>query len=167
MLFNRQALLKHEQHKSGRLRMSQEGSFTVEMSILFPIILLIIVTMISFAFYINDLVCIRAMVNRYAASTDNRGKTVDEIIRELQTESEHETLIVDIKRIRVENKKGKIEIGIDVHFKLGFWETDKNNVINVTMQTEDTTSFIVKAKVFMDIAEYIKGDERNRSTIQE
>lgn len=167
MLFNRQILLKHEQLKSGRLRRYQEGSFTVEMSILFPVILLVIVTMISFAFYINDLVCIRATVNRYAAAADNRGKTVDEIIGELQAELEKETLITDIKRIRAEDKKSKTEIGIDIHFKLGFWKIDKNNVINVTMHTEDTVSFIVKAKVFMDIAEYIKGDERNKSTIQE
>lgn len=167
MIFNRYKLIKCGQLKFDRTKMYQEGSFTVEMSILFPVILLVIVAMLSLAIYINDLACIRATVNRYAVSQNNKGKSVDEIIKELQTELESETLIVDIKKIRAENKKSITDIGIDIQFKFGIWKIDKNNAINVSMHTEDAISFIVKAKVFIDIAGYIKGDERNGSTIQE
>lgn len=152
MFFNRNVMSRLK-----LIKLCQEGSFTVEMSMLFPIILFVIVAMLFFVFYINDLVCIRSVVNRYTVTLDNnRDKTGDEIVNELLEELKDETLIVNIKDIKIDKQRSKTVIRIDINFRFGYWRIDKNNAINVNIHTEDNISFIVKTKVFMDIAKSIK-----------
>lgn len=143
--------------KLKEIRVYGEGSVTVEMSILFPIILFVILTVLLFTFYVNDIVCIRATVNQYAVIANNLNKTNNDIVKELQEELKEVPLIVKVKEIQADKKENKTKIKVKISFKSGFWNMDRHDTINVTMHSEDNTSFVVKAKVLFDIAEEIKG----------
>lgn len=150
------------QNKTGKLkwiRSYEKGSFTVELSLLFPIILFVIVTILVFALYVNDLVCVRAFVNRYVLTANELNKADDEIVKELQEELENKILVVSIKNLEAEQQKNKTKISVDVNFKFGILNIDRQDVVTVTVPAQDIPFFVVKAKVLIDTAEKLKGVE--------
>lgn len=141
-----------------KLKGYQEGSFTVELSMLFPIIILVIAAIMVFTLYMNDMVCIRTSVNRYILNVAEQDKTDREIEALLQEKLKNQTLILNVKNVESDELKHKKRISVNVDFKFNFLNIDKRAAITVTTNTGDITSFLRNAKVFMDITENLKGE---------
>ena len=72
-----------------------EGNITIEMSLIFPIIIVIIATMIMCSFYLSDLVSIRAVLYKY----DIYGKGTDEIKNFIEENLYNPDILVELKLV--------------------------------------------------------------------
>ena len=83
-----------------------EGNITIEMSLIFPIIIVIIATMIMCSFYLSDLVSIRAVLYKY----DIYGKGTDEIKNEIYNEICSSVIVAKPRDVVVGNGEEECEI---------------------------------------------------------
>lgn len=125
---------------------------------LFPIIILVIAAIMVFTLYMNDMVCIRTSVSRYILNVAEQGITDRELEELLQENLKAQTLILTVKDVESDELKHKKKFSVNVDFKLGFFNIDRQAVVTVTTNTEDITSFLINAKVFMDMTENLKGE---------
>lgn len=133
-----------------------DGSMTVEMSILFPFITLVIATVILLIFYINDITCIRASAQEYGIISITSEKSEKEICNEIYNSIETETIIANISGINVKKNDEKTTININVTFTLPMFRLVRKDVINVEMYNDNNRKYVINAKVVIDIINKIK-----------
>lgn len=135
-----------------------EGSLTVEMSLLFPIIVFVIVGVLLFNFYICDIVGARAYLYQYSITNSCENMEIEEVKQELLQELEKQMLVAKISQIRIQEQQDEWSVSVKMLVDIGFLEIKKESTINYKMQTVDKRSFLVKSKVLIDTIEDVKGE---------
>lgn len=130
---------------------SYSGSITIEMSMLFPIIILVIFTMMILVFYVNDIICIRASAYKYGILSSTDEKSEDEISKEFMNNIKSEVIIAKIKNIEIEMDNDRTKIKTTIGFELPVFNIVKSDSISVTMYNKDNRKYVVRTKVAMDI----------------
>ena len=129
-----------------------EGNITIEMSLIFPIIIVIIATMIMCSFYRSDLVSIRAVLYKY----DIYGKGTDEIKNEIYNEICSSVIVAKPRDVVVGNGEEECEIIAKIGYSQGFFNISRDDVIKVKKYQLDNHKFIIKEKVVADTIIRIK-----------
>lgn len=132
------------------IKENRDASITVEVSILFPIVIFAIITIIYMALYLGDVVSVRAVVQQYAVLESNYNKSETDMMSEIGNNIRSEVLISDITDIDVEKYKEKTGITIGMKVKIGFFDIFMSDKIKVTMYSENNCQYIVKSKVIID-----------------
>ena len=135
-----------------------EGSLTVEMSLLFPIIVFVIVSVLLFNLYICDIVGARAYLYQYSITNSCENMEIEEVKQELLQELEKQMLVAKISQIRIQEQQDEWSVSVKTLVDIGFLEIKKESTINYKMQTVDKRSFLVKSKVLIDTIEDVKGE---------
>lgn len=129
------------------------GSMTVEMSMLFPVIIIVILAIIMFVFYINDVICVRAAAQKYGIISNTDEKSESEIYNEYMKNIKSDVIIAQIRSVDIKKDDEKTNIKTVLGFKLPIFNIRKSDNINVTMYDKDNRSYIVRAKIAMDMIE--------------
>lgn len=126
------------------------GSLTVEMSMLFPIIIMVIFTIMMLIFYMNDIICVRSAAQQYGIICNTDEKSENEIYSEYMNRIKADVIIAKIKNVDIEKDDEKTNIKTSLSFELPIFNIRKSDNINITMYNKDNRMFIVRTKVAMD-----------------
>ena len=108
------------------------GSLTIEMSMLFPIIIMVIV---------------HKQTDYEWASWE---KSENEIYSDYINRIKADVIIAKIKSVDIKKDDEKTNIKTSLSFELPIFNIRKSDNINITMYDKDNRMFIVRAKVAMD-----------------
>ncbi|MCI5602805.1 MAG: TadE family protein [Lachnospiraceae bacterium] len=126
------------------------GSLTVEMSMLFPIIIMVILTIMMLVFYMNDIICVRAAAQQYGIICNTDEKSENEIYSEYMNRIKADVIIAKIKSVDIKKDDEKTNIKTSMSFELPIFNIRKSDNINITMYDKDNRMFIVRTKVAID-----------------
>lgn len=126
------------------------GSLTVEMSMLFPIIIMVILTIMMLVFYMNDIICVRAAAQQYGIICNTDEKSENEIYSEYMNRIKADVIIAKIKSVDIKKDDEKTNIKTSMFFELPIFNIRKSDNINITMYDKDNRMFIVRTKVAID-----------------
>lgn len=126
------------------------GSLTVEMSMLFPIIIMVILTIMMLFFYMNDIICVRAAAQQYGIICNTDEKSENEIYSEYMNRIKADVIIAKIKSVDIKKDDEKTNIKTSMSFELPIFNIRKSDNINITMYDKDNRMFIVRTKVAID-----------------
>lgn len=127
------------------------GSLTIEMSMLFPIIIMVVLTIMMLVFYMNDIICVRAAAQQYGIICNTDEKSENEIYSDYINRIKADVIIAKIKSVDIKKDDEKTNIKTSLSFELPIFNIRKSDNINITMYDKDNRMFIVRAKVAMDI----------------
>ena len=127
------------------------GSLTVEISMLFPIIIMVILTIMMIVFYMNDIICVRAASQQYGIICNTDEKSENEIYSEYMNRIKADVIIAKIKSVDIKKDDEKTNIKTSLSFELPIFNIRKSDNINITMYDKDNRMFIVRTKVAMDM----------------
>lgn len=117
----------------------------------FPIVLVVIILIMFLGFYISDIVCVRAILQKSAVLYSMNEITEQDIYKEI----DNSIFVTQTENI-VLNKKDKeicMEAIISVRFPIiNVWKREK---ISVNSYVKNSKDYVVRAKVMFDIAEDI------------
>lgn len=126
------------------------GSLTIEMSMLFPIIIMVVLTIMMLVFYMNDIICVRATAQQYGIICNTDEKSENEIYSDYINRIKADVIIAKIKSVDIKKDDEKTNIKTSLSFELPIFNIRKSDNINITMYDKDNRMFIVRAKVAMD-----------------
>lgn len=126
------------------------GSLTIEMSMLFPIIIMVVLTIMMLVFYMNDIICVRAATQQYGIICNTDEKSENEIYSDYINRIKADVIIAKIKSVDIKKDDEKTNIKTSLSFELPIFNIRKSDNINITMYDKDNRMFIVRAKVAMD-----------------
>ena len=126
------------------------GSLTIEMSMLFPIIIMVVLTIMMLVFYMNDIICFRAAAQQYGIICNTDEKSENEIYSDYINRIKADVIIAKIKSVDIKKDDEKTNIKTSLSFELPIFNIRKSDNINITMYDKDNRMFIVRAKVAMD-----------------
>lgn len=126
------------------------GSLTIEMSMLFPIIIMVVLTIMMLVFYMNDIICVRAVAQQYGIICNTDEKSENEIYSDYINRIKADVIIAKIKSVDIKKDDEKTNIKTSLSFELPIFNIRKSDNINITMYDKDNRMFIVRAKVAMD-----------------
>lgn len=128
-----------------------DGSITVEMTLVFPVVLLSIFAIIMLGFYMNDIVCTRGIFQQYGIIS-NMNDYDEASFRNELTNALSDTLIVsEINNLNINKGKNKTNIEVDIGMDVKFFGIKKVNRIRVEMCNENNREFVTGAKVVIDM----------------
>lgn len=126
------------------------GSLTIEMSMLFPIIIMVVLTIMMLVFYMNDIICVRVAAQQYGIICNTDEKSENEIYSDYINRIKADVIIAKIKSVDIKKDDEKTNIKTSLSFELPIFNIRKSDNINITMYDKDNRMFIVRAKVAMD-----------------
>ncbi len=132
------------------------GSMTVEMSMLFPLIIIVISSMLLFAFYMNDIVCVRASAQEYGIIANTSDKSKEDLENEFYDSIKRETIVADIKNVKVNKSSNNVKITTVLSFGLPVFNISRIDEISVIMHEKSNKDYIVYAKVAIDTISRLK-----------
>lgn len=132
------------------------GSMTVEMSMLFPLIIIVISSMLLFAFYMNDIVCVRASAQEYGIIANTSDKSKEDLENEFYDSIKRETIVADIKNVKVNKSSNNVKITTVLSFGLPVFSISRIDEISVIMHEKSNKDYIVYAKVAIDTISRLK-----------
>ena len=133
------------------------GSMTVEMTVIFPLILMTIITLVYMIYYINDIVCTSAILQKYAILSDASNKTEDDIKNEILIKIKNESLIAEIGNIKVNKGEEETNICVEMNFSLGFFGIIRNDKIEIEMVNISTKDYLTTTKAIFDMIRESRG----------
>ena len=135
---------------------SKNGSITVEMSMLFPVIVIVISSIVFLIFYMNDIVSIRASAQEYGIISNSSNKSENDIYVEFYDSIKTETIIAKINKIEVTKNKEKTKIKTSISFDFLFFNLSRKDEITVNMLNVNNRDYVTQTKVILDIIRNIK-----------
>lgn len=130
--------------------MNNKGSITVEMTLIFPIIIMVISLVILFSMYISDVVCVRENLEEYAITNCNIKNTNDSIKSDINKRLKNDTLISKINSIDVNDSKNKKVINVNMVANMIFFNMKFEEEINVKMENKNNKDYLIRVKVITD-----------------
>lgn len=131
---------------------TSNGNITIEMSIVFPIILAVIFFILFMGFYMNDIVCIRAVIQKDIILINKNEMYDEEVVNDIKTAA----IISDIENININKKHNNICIEADIKAVFPFFNICKKERVKVSSLIENNKDYVVKAKVVFDIIDNYK-----------
>ena len=89
------------------------GSLTIEMSMLFPIIIMVVLTIMMLVFYMNDIICVRAAAQQYGIICNTDEKSENEIYSDYINRIKSDVIIAKIKSVDIKKDDEKTNIKIN------------------------------------------------------
>lgn len=163
------------------MRKYYQASITVEAAFLFPLTLLVIVTVLLLAMYISDVVGARAVVQEYCIvktkaewSTDTVGSTAgewsteekkptkiaqeaEEMAAVLEQEIRSSLLVSTLSDVCVGEKNGRRSMEVTLQLDIGFFQISVKERIKETCSVDSSRCCLVREKAIMDM---LLGDGR-------
>lgn len=127
------------------------GSITLEMTLVFPIVILSIFAIVILGFYLNDVVCSRAIFQQYGIISNMNEKDEITLKSELQDLINNSLIISKINNLNINREDNKTNIQADISINVNFWGINKVTEINVEIQNTNNKEFVTGAKVAIDI----------------
>ena len=133
-----------------------EGSFTVEMSMLFPIILVLLAGIIIWTFYLWDLVKVRAMICEYGekeyiwiGKAEQRRQSWKEVLT-------GELLVAGIDELEILDGEEQRKVRVCLHCSLAVPGIHVRNRIDVQIPKEKKTAVLIRQKVMLDTISHFR-----------
>ncbi len=134
-----------------------EGSITLELSLLFPIIFFSVMSIIYMIFYVSDIINIRSMLQQYAISESMIYKTQENIKNDLYSRLNGEMFIVNITDIDVNKNDNITNVDVGVNMEGNFFGIFMQDRIKTDVYNESNRQYIVRIKALIDTIEVIGG----------
>lgn len=125
------------------------ASITLEMSMILPVVLMVIIFIMSLGFYMSDMVCIRAVMQRKVIMAGERELTEQNIYSEIN----ESLLITRLEDIDIIKDEKNIRIRTTVFVQIPMLNIRKKENIEVNGHIKSNKDYIVNAKVAFDIME--------------
>ena len=129
--------------------------YTIEMSLLFPIILFIVFGGVYIAFYTHDMTVTRAECNRCCNEAAGQGLAVSDFEKRIENVVRKRLILGTVKRVKVSKKEGYINVSIDLNYDMMFWKLKKTETINITVNEISNPDYLRKVQVIADELEKI------------
>ena len=149
-------MYKKEEIFITKIKKEYKGSVTIEMSLLFPIVVFVIIVVMLMSFYVSDIVSIRAKIYEYCAMQEESDKTESEIKNELQKKLKDYTIIAEIKSVNVKRKNDKLEMSVKIEYDFGYFNMHNKDTISAVTYSENTRDYIIRQKAIIDAVKDIK-----------
>lgn len=133
-----------------RINNKLKGSITVEMCIVFPIIVFVIFVLSIASVYYSDVVSARAYLEKKIVRNLEENKDIKDIENEIYNELQSLTIIADFKNLKFYEANNEVRINVDISSKIDLLNIKFNNTIDVKIYEEDNRSYVVKNKVVFD-----------------
>lgn len=124
------------------------GSITIEMSYVFPIILIVILIMGILSLYLSDIVSMRAYLQTYICVEVKSDKTEETMENELKNNLKDYTYITKVTDIHVIKEKDILKVKVNLSSKI--MDIILNDSMEVKGYIENNREYLVKTKVFID-----------------
>lgn len=133
-----------------RINNKLKGSITVEMCIVFPIIVFVMLVLSIASVYYSDVVSVRAYLEKKIVRNLEENKDIKDIENEIYNELQSLTIIADFKNLKFYEANNEVRINVDISSKIDLLNIKFNNTIDVKIYEEDNRSYVVKNKVVFD-----------------
>ncbi|MBQ3545506.1 MAG: pilus assembly protein [Lachnospiraceae bacterium] len=133
------------------------GSITIEMTYIFPIVLMIILILCTLSLYLSDIVSMRAFLQSYVLIEAEGNKTESELEKELKNKLKNYTYITEITSVDVEKENDKLKVNVSYNPSIKILDIKLKDKIEVTGYSENNREFILRSKVFMDVIKDMGG----------
>lgn len=124
--------------------------YTVEMSILFPIILFTLVGGIYIAFYVHDMTVTRAIVNKYSNQAAGQEIGIHEFEKEIYHEITKHTILGKVTSVTAAKNGKRIKVKVTMNYSLFFRNMDKNTTITADVNEINCPDYLRKVQVLAD-----------------
>lgn len=132
------------------------GSITVEVSMIFPLVLFSVISIIVLVFYLNDVVTARAVAYEYGIISNTSNLSEEEVCEEVYNKLSDITIISDVNNIIVKKLDNKTKIEAEVSMRYKIFNIYKSSKIKVEIYNESNREYIIKAKTAIDILNRVK-----------
>lgn len=133
------------------------GSITIEMTYIFPIVLMIILILCTLSLYLSDIVSMRAFLQSYVLIEAEGKKTESELEKELKNKLKNYTYITEITSVDVEKENDKLKVNVSYNPSIKILDIKLKDKIEVTGYSENNREYILRSKVFMDVIKDMGG----------
>lgn len=133
------------------------GSITIEITYIFPIILMIILMLCTLSLYLSDIVSMRAFLQGYVLVKAERNKTESELEEELKNKLKNYTYITEITSVDVKKENDKLKVNVSYNPSIKMLDIKIKDKIEVTGYSENNREYILRSKVFMDVIKDMGG----------
>ena len=133
------------------------GSITIEMTYIFPIVLMIILILCTLSLYLSDIVSMRAFLQGYVLVKAERNKTESELEEELKNKLKNYTYITEITSVDVKKENDKLKVNVSYNPSIKMLDIKIKDKIEVTGYSENNREYILRSKVFMDVIKDMGG----------
>lgn len=133
------------------------GSITIEMTYIFPIVLMIILILCTLSLYLSDIVSMRAFLQSYVLIEAEGNKTESELEKELKNKLKNYTYITEITSVDVEKENDKLKVNVSYNPSIKILDIKLKDKIEVTGYSENNREYILRSKVFMDVIKDMGG----------
>lgn len=123
------------------------GNITLEMSIIFPVVFVVIIFILFIGFYMSDIVCIRAVMQRELIIMSKNEISEEEIIEDIKSS----TIISNIDNVRINKKGNYVYIEGDIYVEFPILSIHKKENIKVGSAIKTNKDYVVSVKVIFDI----------------
>ena len=142
------------------MRKQYQASITVEAAFLFPLVLIVIVTVLLMALYVSDVAGTRAIVQEYSMVKTERSQSAEEMASVLEREIRSSLLTAALSDVRIVEKNGRRKIEVTLQMEIGFFRISMRDIIKEEGSIESNRQCLVKEKVIMDmISDNVSGTE--------
>lgn len=124
-----------------------DGNITLEMSIIFPVIFVVIIFILFIGFYMSDIVCIRAVMQRELIMINRNEISEDEAINNIKAS----VIVSDIDVVKISKKGNYLYVEGDIYFKFPILNIYKKESIKVSSHIQNSKDYVVNMKVVFDI----------------
>ncbi len=127
-----------------------KAMYTVEMSILFPVILFVIIGGIYLAFYVHDMTVARAVISKYCNEMAGQALSSDDIAKEVEKVITDHMILAQINSIKLSKNNDQIEVKVNIGYDIVFWNIKKTENINVVFNNINSSNYIRKVQVVIN-----------------
>ena len=132
---------------SKRLR----GNITIEMSYVFPIIIIIILIMCNLALFLSDIVSMRTYLQNYIFTEAKSNKTEDIMENDLKNKLKSYTYITKITNVNIDKEKEIMKVKVDYNLESKIMDINLSDSIEAEGYIESNREYIVRTKILVDL----------------
>lgn len=131
-------------------RFKVKAMYTIEMSILFPVILFVIIGGIYLAFYVHDMTVARAVISKYCNETAGQALSSDDITKEIKKVITSHMILGQINSIKSSKNNEQIVVEVNIGYDIIFWNINKLENVKVVFNNINSSNYIRKVQVVID-----------------
>lgn len=124
--------------------------YTVEMSILLPIILFTLVGGIYIAFYVHDMTVTRAIIYKFSNQAAGQEIGINSFEKEIYHEITKHTILGKVASVTAVKSGKKIEVKVTINYHMFFRNMDKNVTITADVNEINCPDYLRKVQVIAD-----------------
>lgn len=130
---------------------SLDGYLTVEMCIIFPIIIILVLGIIYTSFYLHDVIVVNEKLREYEVIYNEKGSSTNNIKDNLERELKETMLIGKIIGLQLEEVSNKVIINLKIEYNILFLNLKINESYAAELEKLSRAGFMRKVKVLFDI----------------